>query len=205
MTDWTAIEVEYTTSTASVRAIAARHGITDGAIRQKAKRHGWQRATQATTQDDVRTYAPEVRSPPVETPEATSQDNREEESSASPNQGKKTQVRYSRALADDILARLAEGEPLRSICSEAKYPAASTVVEWATNDVDGFSERYAHARGHGIDAMADEVVTISDESGADIALDERTGELVVQDDVVARSRLRTDNRNWMLSQMAIAS
>ena len=82
---------------------------------------------------------------------------------------------------------MAEGEPLRSICSEAKDPAASTVVEWATNDVNGFSERYAHARGHGIDAMADEVVTISDESGADVVVDERTGKIVVQGEVVVRS------------------
>lgn len=42
--DWEAIEREYRAGQISVRAIAAAHGITEGAIRKRAKADGWERA-----------------------------------------------------------------------------------------------------------------------------------------------------------------
>lgn len=42
-TDWERIEAQYRAGTASVREIAAEHGITEGAIRKRAKRDGWER------------------------------------------------------------------------------------------------------------------------------------------------------------------
>lgn len=43
-TDWEAIEREYRAGSISVRAIADKHGITEGAIRKKAKAESWKRA-----------------------------------------------------------------------------------------------------------------------------------------------------------------
>lgn len=44
--DWTAIEMQYRTSGVSVRNIAAQYGVTEGAIRQRAKKEGWERDLQ---------------------------------------------------------------------------------------------------------------------------------------------------------------
>lgn len=41
--DWEAIEAEYSAGVKSIRAIADDHAVTEGAIRKRAKRHGWQR------------------------------------------------------------------------------------------------------------------------------------------------------------------
>ncbi len=46
-TDWSAIEAAYRTGTQSVRDIADQHGITEGAIRKKAKASGWSRPAAA--------------------------------------------------------------------------------------------------------------------------------------------------------------
>jgi len=41
--DWEAIEAEYSAGVKSVNAIAKAHGISESAIRKRAKRDGWQR------------------------------------------------------------------------------------------------------------------------------------------------------------------
>ncbi len=42
-TDWEAIEREYRAGMLSLREIGRRHGVTEGAIRKKAKAEGWER------------------------------------------------------------------------------------------------------------------------------------------------------------------
>lgn len=49
-TDWERIEVEYRAGVLSLREIAGRHGITEGAIRKRAKRDGWSRNLDAKVQ-----------------------------------------------------------------------------------------------------------------------------------------------------------
>lgn len=44
--DWAAIEMQYRTSGVSVRTIAAQYGVTEGAIRQRAKKEEWSRDLQ---------------------------------------------------------------------------------------------------------------------------------------------------------------
>jgi hypothetical protein len=51
-TDWAAIEAAYTLGTASIRQIARDHGVTDTAIRKKAKADGWVRTVVATANQD---------------------------------------------------------------------------------------------------------------------------------------------------------
>lgn len=41
--DWERIEAQYRANTLSLREIASEHGITEGAIRKKAKTEGWER------------------------------------------------------------------------------------------------------------------------------------------------------------------
>lgn len=53
--DWTTIEGLYRAGDLSVREIARRHHITDGAIRKRALRDGWDRDLAGRVQDAVRT------------------------------------------------------------------------------------------------------------------------------------------------------
>jgi hypothetical protein len=52
--DWEAIEREFRAGQQSARAIAAKHGITEGAIRKKAKAEGWQRTLAGEVRKAVR-------------------------------------------------------------------------------------------------------------------------------------------------------
>ncbi len=66
---------------------------------------------------------------------------------------------YTRAIADEICQRIAEGEPLTKICKDPRMPAYSTILGWRVGDMgDGeFSEKYARARQDGADALADKI------------------------------------------------
>ena len=48
--DWERIEADYRAGLMSLREIASAHGITEGAIRKRAKRDGWERNLQAKIQ-----------------------------------------------------------------------------------------------------------------------------------------------------------
>jgi len=53
---------------------------------------------------------------------------------------------YTKEIADTICVRIAGGESLRRICREENMPALSTVLLWAVDDREGFSEQYTRAR-----------------------------------------------------------
>ncbi|MCL2791284.1 MAG: hypothetical protein FWD79_11715 [Desulfobulbus sp.] len=52
--DWLAIEGEYRVGVESVNAIAAKHGVTEGAIRARAKKNGWSRDPASAKRQIVR-------------------------------------------------------------------------------------------------------------------------------------------------------
>jgi hypothetical protein len=106
---------------------------------------------------------------------------------------------YSQEVADAICARLAEGESLRAICRTEGMPSETRVRAWALDDVRGFSAQYARAREIGYQAMAEEIIAISDDSSGDTIQTEQ-GERP-NTEFVSRSRLRVDSRKWMLSKM----
>lgn len=54
VTDWVAIEGEYRAGVESIRAIADRHGISEGAVRKQAKQKGWSRDPASTKRQIVR-------------------------------------------------------------------------------------------------------------------------------------------------------
>lgn len=92
--------------------------------------------------------------------------------------------RYSEAVAAEICTRLSEGEALRSICADDHMPAVGTVCLWASEDREGFSERYARALQARAWLWAEEIMDIAD-----------TG------DDVNRDKLRVDARKWALSRL----
>lgn len=116
---------------------------------------------------------------------------------------------YEESLAEDICARLVEGESLRSICRDPDYPALSTVFLWLTDVTKllagkPFSEQYAKARQFQAEAMADELIDISDDAQNDWM--ERHGKdaegYQLNGEHVTRSRLRIDTRKWVAERMA---
>ncbi|MGV8840675.1 MAG: terminase small subunit-like protein [Bauldia sp.] len=107
------------------------------------------------------------------------------QSAPSPSRAGGRSTRYGEALVEEILARLALGESLRSICRTPGMPDESTVRLWAIEDREGFAARYARARDLGLDALADVLLAIPDE-----APDAPSG------------RLRFEVLRWYLSKLA---
>ena len=58
--DWEAVEREYRAGQLSNRMIAEKHGISDTAIRKRAKRDGWERERAARQQEPVRLASDEL-------------------------------------------------------------------------------------------------------------------------------------------------
>ncbi len=110
---------------------------------------------------------------------------------------------YSNALAERICARLADGESLRSVCRDDQMPALSSVMKWLDHH-PAFAEQYARARACGLEAMAEDILDISDNATNDWM--ERHGEdavgYVENGEAMARSKLRVDSRKWLLSKLA---
>ena len=110
---------------------------------------------------------------------------------------------YTPEIAAEILQRL-ETEPLNQICRDDHLPPESTVRRWATDDVDGFGAKYAHARSLLIEHWAEEITTISDDSTNDyMEIEDEKGrtKTVVDHENIQRAKLRVDSRKWLLSKL----
>lgn len=68
----------------------------------------------------------------------------------------------SPAVEDEIVRRIADGEPLASICRDDHMPGLTTVWEWSKKDAD-LAERIARAREAGHDVIAAGALAIADE------------------------------------------
>jgi len=113
---------------------------------------------------------------------------------------------YTKELGDLICQLLSEGRTLRDVCRDEGMPNEATVRGWALRDDTearpGFFTQYAHAREIGYYAMADETLEISDD-GRNDWMTRKQGEdavEVVNQEAIARSRLRVDTRKWLLSK-----
>lgn len=68
--------------------------------------------------------------------------------------------KFTEELGAQICARLAVGEPLRSICRDEGMPHWTTVYDWIEADKE-FALRIARARQLGFDAIAEEALEIA--------------------------------------------
>lgn len=71
------------------------------------------------------------------------------------------------------------------------------------DDRNGFAAHYARARELQIEAMADELIEISDDGTNDWMTIQRGGQEVEvpNQEVLQRSRLRVDTRKWLMSKI----
>lgn len=116
-----------------------------------------------------------------------------------PDDYKKHQAKESQELKDEICERIANGETLRAICREDGKPSFVSVYNWLNAD-DDFALRFARAREIGHDVISEDCLAIADESGADAVVDEKTGGLKVDGEVIQRAKLRIETRLKLLAK-----
>lgn len=112
--------------------------------------------------------------------------------------------KYTEKLAAEVCERIAAGESLREICSDAHIPSAGTVRGWVVDDREGFSERYARACEQRAWLWAEELLDIVDDSSNDYVARQRADGSSYDEfnsEAVQRSRLRADTRKWLLSRL----
>jgi predicted secreted protein len=68
---------------------------------------------------------------------------------------------FTQEKADEICARISDGESLREICREEGMPAWRTVFDWEESQPD-FRNRILRARERGYHAIAHEALKIAD-------------------------------------------
>lgn len=103
-------------------------------------------------------------------------------------------------MLERVLLRLESGMTLnKALAQEPSKPDAVGFLQFVRRN-DGLHKQYADARLVGYLAMADDIVDICDEK--DVVATYQ-GEEVVLDlspTAIARNRLRTDNRKWLMSK-----
>ena len=109
----------------------------------------------------------------------------------------------ARSLPTGQCERLAPGESLNEICRSAHLPTAPAIRRWVMEDRDGFSARYARARDLQLESWADQIIEIADDGSNDWMERNKPDNPGWQanGEHVQRSRLRTDNRRWLLSKL----
>lgn len=107
-----------------------------------------------------------------------------------------------KADAQKIFELMRDGLSCRAACKQIGF-AQSSFHALCHADAD-MGEQYARAREAGLDAMAEEILEISDDATNDWM--ERNGKdspgWALNGENVQRSKLRVDARKWLLSKMA---
>ena len=109
---------------------------------------------------------------------------------------------YTQELADKICEQLAIGDSLRTACKGDDMPSVATVFNWFRKYPD-FLEQYARAKQESADAMAEEILDISD-NGSNDWMEVNYGETEAwktNGEALQRSRLRVDTRKWLMAKM----
>ncbi len=103
---------------------------------------------------------------------------------------------FTQELGDEICFQLAQGISLRTVCKAENMPHISSIFNWFRTQ-PGFVEQYARAKEESADALAEEIMDISDE-----ALPEsKSGDAKRAGAKVQAMRLRVDTRKWIMSKM----
>jgi hypothetical protein len=91
-------------------------------------------------------------------------------------------TKYTRDLAVEVRRRMAEGEPLRSVCRDAGMPSERAVRGWSHGGRDGFAARHREARALRLEYWAGNIIDLADR-----------GDLDPRD-----RQVRIDTRKWLM-------
>lgn len=153
------------------------------------------------------TSAPPATARPKKQPQALKKASRrahnpDQPAAAAPTQPLTPWQQWS-ANAECAIAELCDhivvGGHLAEFCSGRGIPYTN-MLRWIMAD-HARSELYARAREDRSDRLADEIVAISDDSKSDTYIDPVTGQERVDQEVVARARLRVDARKWVAAKL----
>ena len=102
-----------------------------------------------------------------------------------------------------ILSRLEAGESLRAICRDEGMPSEAMVRKTVRDDPEGFGAQYMRARALGYEALADEIMEISDTPQIGVIKTIKPDGAVEEKfaDMLEHRRMRVDSRKWMLAKM----
>ncbi len=103
---------------------------------------------------------------------------------------------YTQELADKICEQLALGNSMRTVCKGDDMPCLSTVFKWIRENKE-FMQQYARAKEESADALAEEILDISDESIGVI----KKGAAKKSSALAQAQRLRVDTRKWIASKL----
>lgn len=109
---------------------------------------------------------------------------------------------YNSAIADRICEAVATSNlGTNKLCKMHDWmPNADTIYQWRYRHAE-FADKYALAKSKQAELMAEELMDIADDGINDTYVDE-DGNIKVDTDIVARSRLRVDTRKWYASKLA---
>lgn len=109
---------------------------------------------------------------------------------------------YSPEMAARICEGLATGRSLRSVCREEGMPSLASIFLWISKYPE-FSEQYAKAKQTGLEALAEDLLEISDDGQNDWMEnnDPENPGYRLNGEHVQRSKLRVDTRKWLLSKL----
>lgn len=110
---------------------------------------------------------------------------------------------FTQDLADEVCKRIAEGKSLRSVCKDDDMPGMTTVFKWLREKED-FTKQYARATEERTEAMAEDILDISDDGTNDwMTITTKGGfeQEVPNNEVLQRSKLRVDTRKWLMAKM----
>lgn len=107
-------------------------------------------------------------------------------------------AKLDEAGIDVICARIARAEFLETIAKDYDLSAA-TLSLWLNREDN--VKIYVRARESQADKFAEDIIKIADDGENDTYTDDQ-GQIKINQDVIARSRLRVDARKWLASKMA---
>jgi hypothetical protein len=105
---------------------------------------------------------------------------------------------YNDHIASVICIRLAEGESLREIVKTEGMPDRSIVYDWLLRYPE-FSDQYTRAREEQADTLADEIISIADESPETNEIRDKEGNVIdikIDSGYVAYQKQRIEARKW---------
>jgi hypothetical protein len=109
---------------------------------------------------------------------------------------------YTPQLAAKICARIAAGDPIRTIAASARMPRSSTIYQWLTTRED-FRLLYAAACEELADVLADQMLSIADDSSGDFSPPAKGAMARAPDrEALARAKLRIETRRWRAARLA---
>lgn len=95
---------------------------------------------------------------------------------------------------EKVLAAVAAGTSLGKACRDNAVVTKSSFMRWLGEDV-ALADRYARARGEGLQAKAEEICDLTDEPP------ERGPDGKIDGGWVQNQRLKVDSRKWLVSKL----